>query len=544
MDAARLPRIPPTLGEEELWRLVGTEESAVVDFKEQLAKPGHLQDPCVAFANHRGGLVMVGISKRRPPRVLGTTWDQGDEERVQEAVRATQPPLQIDVETHAVDGRRIAVLRVAPAENGWVQTSDGRVLVRSGPTNRALVGMELLRFLRERASTPVEDEVVRDASVADLDRRLVHRYLTARLPDRGVRVADALRDLGWIDRREHPRLAALLVFGRRPQRDNRRFGVDLLRFAGAQSGGAALRERRELHGPIPLLVEQAQRAIDDALRRDAVVRGLVREELPAYPPVVVREALLNATAHRDYAARGSAVQVRIYDDALEIESPGTLPAYVTVETLREAQYSRNERIMDALQRLALVEEAGQGVDRMFAEMEAAFLEPPEFAERAASFVVTLRSRTSLPAEDRLWIARFADLGLTADARTALVQAHRRGSISNEELRTLRELDREASRRTLQELVARGLLERVGERRGTRYVLGPATRHAKRPGLDARLRVVVRHAQRHGAVANADVRTLLDVDRTAARMILSELVALGRLRPVGERRGRRYLPVER
>jgi ATP-dependent DNA helicase RecG len=390
----------------------------------------------------------------------------------------------------------------------------------------------------------VEDEVVRDASVADLDRRLVRRYLAARLPDRGVRVAAALRDLGWVDSRERPRLAAMLMFGRRPQRDNRRFGVDLLRFAGARGRAPALRERIELHGPIPLLVEQAQRTIDDRLRSDAVVRGLVREELPAYPPVVVREALLNATAHRDYAARGSAVQVRIYDDALEIESPGTLPAYVTVETLREAQYSRNERIMDALQRLGLVEEAGQGVDRMFAEMEAAFLEPPEFAERTASFVVTLRARTSLPAEDRLWIARFAGLGLTADARTALVHVHRRGSISNEELRALRELDREASRRTLQELVARGLLERVGERRGTRYVLGLATRRAKSAGLDARLRVVMRHAQRHGAVVNADVRTLLEVDRTAARKILSELVALGRLRPVGERRGRRYLPVVR
>jgi ATP-dependent DNA helicase RecG len=535
--------VAPVLSQEDFWALVGREETGTVDFKEQLPKPGRLQEPCVAFANHRGGMVVIGVSKRRPHAIVGTTWDQDSEERVQEAVRATQPPLGIDVHPSRVNGQRVVILSIRAAHHGWVQTSDGRVLVRSGPTNRALFGMELSRFLRERSTDPVEDEVVPGASIDDLDRRILRRYLAARLPRSRATVASVLRDLGWTDARGRVRLAALLIFGTEPQRVNRRFGIDVLRFEGGHRDGPILRRRSELRGPIPTLVERADRAIYEEMRREAVVRGLVREEVPEYPPVVVREALLNAVAHRDYAARGATVQVRIYDDALEIESPGTLPGYVTIATLREAQYSRNERIMDALHRLGLVEEAGQGIDRMLTEMEDALLDPPDFEEREASFVVRLRGTTLFTAEDRLWAAQFRSLDPIPDAKMALVYVRRHGSIKNEDLRNLRKLDRDASRAVLQGLVTQGLLERIGTRGASRYVLGAAAQQAHAVSSNQRLQVVLHHARRQGTIVNADVRGLLDVDRPTARRILYELVALRRLEPVGERRGRQYLPTE-
>jgi len=538
---ARSSVVPSAVSEEEFWSLVGREETSVVDFKEQLPKPGRLQEPCVAFANHRGGMVVVGVSKRRPHAVIGTPWDQESEERVQEAVRATQPPLDIDVHRSSVDGRRVVILSVSANHEGWVQTSDGRVLVRSGPTNRALMGMELLRFLRERSTDPVEDEIVPGFRVDDLDRDIMRRYLEARLPRGRAAILSILRDLGWTDAKGRMRLAAVLVFGQTPQRSNRRFGIDVLRFEGRHCDRPVLRRRTELQGPIPHLVEQADRAIYEEMRRDAVVRGLIREEVPEYPPVVVREALLNAVAHRDYSARGSAVQVRIYDDALEIESPGTLPGYVTVETLRESQYSRNERIMDALHRLGLVEEAGQGIDRMFDEMEHALLDPPDFEEREASFIVRLRGTTLFTAEDRLWAAQFASLNLGPDAKMALVYVRRNGSIRNEALRNLRNLDREASRNVLQDLVTKGLLQRIGTRGASRYILGAVAQRPQVVSSNEQLQAVLHHARRQGVIVNSDVRGLLDVDRPTARRILYELVALGRLQPVGERRGRRYVP---
>jgi ATP-dependent DNA helicase RecG len=422
-----------------------------------------------------------------------------------------------------------------------VQTSDGRLLVRAGPTNRALVGDELLRFVRERAADPVEDEPVSAVGIDDLRPELLRQFLHARLGCSRVNLATSARDLGLTTADGRIRLATLLTFGKDPQRQNRRFGIVVSRFEGSVDSDARLRDKRELSGPLPVLVAHADQRIYDEMRRDAVVRGLVREEVPEYPPVALREALVNAVGHRDYSLRGAAVEVRLYDDAVEVESPGTLAGYVTVENLREAQYSRNERIMDALQRLGLVEEAGQGIDRMIAEMEDALLDPPQFEERSSSFVVRLRGGSVFAAEDRLWVSQFGRLELSADAKVVLVFARRTGAITNEQLRRLRPLDRETSRETLQDLVTRGLLEAFGRGRGTGYRLSELAMQARTTAtLGEQLRAVLNHARRTGVVVNADVRGLLGVSAGEARSILEALVLRGLLRPEGERRGRRYL----
>lgn len=152
--------------------MFGTRETTFLDFKERLPKPGRLQEPVVAFANNRGGKVILGVSERKPYEVVGVSWTQADDELVQSMARAIQPPIAPEVSSVWVDGLQVVVVSVQPLERGWAQTSDGRLLVRSGPTNRALVGDELFRFVRERAAEPVEDEAIPGA-VADLDRSLV-----------------------------------------------------------------------------------------------------------------------------------------------------------------------------------------------------------------------------------------------------------------------------------------------------------------------------------------------------------------------------------
>jgi ATP-dependent DNA helicase RecG len=532
-----------TMSQSKFWLQFDDQESMTVEFKQQLQRAGRMQEPMVAFANSRGGSIFVGISDRRPRQIFGVAWNQDLIEQVQEAARSTQPPLQVDVERWRVDDRDVASIQVRALTRGWVQTSDGRLLVRAGPTNRALVGDELLRFVRERATDPVENEPVPGSDLDDLRPELVRKFVRTRMKRSMGNLSAAARDLGLLTADGEVRLATLLMFGRDPQRRYRRFGIIISRFEGSVAGSARLRDRRELAGPLPLLVAQADQQIYNEMRRDAVVRGLVREEVPEYPPVALREALVNAVGHRDYSLRGAAVEVRLYDDAVEVESPGALAGYVTVENLREAQYSRNERIMDALQRLGLVEEAGQGIDRMIAEMEDALLAPPQFEERSTAFVVRLRGGSVFAAEDRLWISQFRQLDLSADAKVALVYARRMGAITNEQLRGLRPLDREASRETLQDLVARGLLKAFGRGRGTGYRLSELAVEARRAAtLGEQLMAVLNHARRTGVVVNADVRGLLGVGAPEARTILEALVLRGLLQPEGERRGRRYLTV--
>jgi ATP-dependent DNA helicase RecG len=535
---------PLTLTEPDFWERYGRDESAIVDFKEKLTKAGKLQDPFVAFANTRGGTVVVGVTETKPRRLLGTRWDQQAHEHVQDVARITHPPLSISAETVDVEGTTVAVLSVQAVERGWVQTSDGRLIVRAGPTNRTLVGNELARFIGERGSEPVEDQIAAGLTVDDLQTQLVRDFLTIRLGSTRRNVSHALRDLGLLTPDGKVRLATLLLFGKQPQAGNRRFGIDVLRFQGRLGSRAELRDRKQLVGTLPDLVTRADSVIYEEMRRDAVIRGLVREEVPEFPPIAIREALLNAVGHRDYSLRGSAVEVRLFDDGLEIESPGTLAGWVTVDNLRDAQYSRNERIMDVFHVLKLVEEAGTGIDRMYAAMEDALLDPPEFEERDRAFVVRFKGRSVFAAEDRLWVSRFGDFNLDGHAKVALVYARRHGAVTNEALRSLRELGRDESRSVLQDLVARGLLQPVSRGRGTRYVLGEVALRARRTANpDEHLQTVVAHARRTGSIANRDVRGLLGIDRVSAREMLESAVAQGLLEPVGERRGRRYLPTE-
>jgi ATP-dependent DNA helicase RecG len=538
-----LLEIPEELDEVRFWSLVGSQESGVVEFKEDVPKPSQLQDPLVGFANSQGGMVVLGVSAGRPHRLLGVRWTQEQEERVQETLRHTQPPLSASVAASAVDGKTVVFIQVERPETGWLHTSNGRLLIRAGPTNRALVGEDLARFIKERGSLPPEDDAVRGVGIDALDPDAIRAYLKERLGRSRINVASALKDVGLTNENGQLRLATLLLFGKEPQTNTRRFGIVFMRMEGSLDGGAKLRERTELTGALPALVADADRLIYREMRRDAVVRGLIREAVPEFPPLVIREALLNAVGHRDYSLRGAAIQVRLFDDALEIESPGTLPAYVTVDNLREEQYSRNPRIMDAFERLRLVEEAGSGIDRMIQEMEDALLDPPQFQEKSSSFVVRLRGTSVFLAEDRLWIADLADIPLSSDAKLALVYARRNGRITNEELRNLRHIDRDASRAVLQDLVARDLLRVVGRGRGARYVLGDiATQAHARATVPQQFATILSHAERAGSVANADVRGLLGVDRSQARELLADLTRLGYLEAVGERRGRKYLPV--
>ena len=198
--------------------------------------------------------------------------------------------------------------------------------------------------------------------------------------------------------------------------------------------------------------------------------------------------------------------------------------------------------MDTLGRLGLVEEAGTGIDRIYEALDDALLVPPEFEERDGSFVVRFRGQTIFSAEDRLWVARFADRIPNGHGRVALVYVRRHGAIRNEDLRDLRHLDARTSRATLADLVERGLLTQLGTRRGTRYVLGDLA--VDTPPADevaAKLDVITAHARRVGSITNSDVRGLLNLDRTEALRLLELAVTRGTLIPIGERRARRYLP---
>ena len=193
--------------------------------------------------------------------------------------------------------------------------------------------------------------------------------------------------------------------------------------------------------------------------------------------------------------------------------------------------------MRVLKSLGLVEEYGEGIDRMYREMEARLLAPPVFETTSSSVTVTLRHRSLVDVEDQAWLIGLAGT-TTASERLALIAARRDGAVTR---RALRSMMAETQVDTaLKGAVAKGLLRRVGTAGGTRYVLGGAVGGAAGGENRSRSRVL-EAARRHGAITSSDAARLLQTSTETVRKLLSELVRDGALHAEGNTRGRKYRP---
>ena len=113
--------------------------------------------------------------------------------------------------------------------------------------------------------------------------------------------------------------------------------------------------------------------------------------LPEYPEFAWFEGVVNAVTHRDYSVYGDHIRVLMFDDRLEIHSPGKLPNIVTVDNIKHERFSRNPRIARTLTEFGWVREMNEGVKRIYSEMESAFLHEPKYSEPGNKVVLTLEN---------------------------------------------------------------------------------------------------------------------------------------------------------
>ena len=218
--------------------------------------------------------------------------------------------------------------------------------------------------------------------------------------------------------------------------------------------------------PLARMVERAWQVVWEEMRTGAVVTGNVRQEQTEYPPFAVREALVNAICHRDYRLRGRPIEVRMFDDRLEVISPGGLPGYITVDNMVEEHFSRNPRIVAGLFQWGYIEELGLGIDRMMKDMLRAGHRAPVFRATPYSFTVTLHNVRELRmAQDWGWSMNERQL-------RAMHYLRQEGSIANREYRALcPDISAETIRLDLADLTDRGLILKMGtKKRGTYYIL--------------------------------------------------------------------------
>lgn len=432
-----------------------------------------LAETLVAFANGDGGTALLGVDPAG--RVTGDLSLDEAEGLLRAALSQTRPLVRTEWQQFE-DRDGVAVAIVVPRSPELHSLADGRVLVRTHAGNEPLDGAKISHLATSKASGDYEMESVPGATLDDLDEDVIQDYLrrrTIRLGrDLGQTEAEMLQAVGALNPQGEVTVAGLLLFGRDPQFFIPQSGLVYVRFAGTAPRGPGglpgYTRREEFSGALAKVIEDSWAILLTELRGEAVVRGLKREDRHIYPQFAVREALVNAVCHRDYRITGKRVEIRQFDDRLEISSPGGLPGYITLDNIVEEHFSRNPRLVNGLFEWGYIEQLGLGIDRMIEEMVQAGHPAPEFKPTPFSFTVVLRRGTGIPLPRAVpeWAT-----GLNERQIQAIQYLQRYGRITNREYHDLcPTVTPETLRLDLADLVDKGLVMKMGDKKGTSYVL--------------------------------------------------------------------------
>jgi ATP-dependent DNA helicase RecG len=428
----------------------------------------------VGMANTNGGTVLIGIAPRSG-QVQGVPDPEEATDRVFQAAVLADPPLVLPVPTrHKVGTEQMCVLSInVPRGLPNIYSLEGRFLWREGRQTNPLGARKLRELLIERGSIHFESRVPPGASLDDLDWDQVQNYLSVLGVPPGSRPEEVLFRRGCLQREDgelRPSYAALLLFGRFPQQWVPNASILAARFPGVNFSDNFVKQ--DLFGTLPDQLKKAEIFINENMRRVARLVGLQRQETTEYPFEAVRELLVNAVAHRDYNFQGDNIHLNIFNDRLEIQSPGLLPGPVTLENLLQARFSRNAVIVQVLSDLGYIERLGYGLDRVVRMLRQQNLRQPKFDETAGCFRVTLfgsLSEDELNTLPDLKLYQAMDLNPRQQMALSYLAVNRRiNSASYQDL--CPDVHAETLRRDLADLVSRGILLKIGDKRATYYIL--------------------------------------------------------------------------
>ena len=543
------------ISDERLRELIATDEGQYHDLKSLFEGPpgqkrprdrrevrDQIAEQVAGFANAEGGIAIFGVED--DASITGHAYPRDAVEQMLAVPAVRLIPLQPIGVLRVLDGHELLVFEVESAPRAVMVDDDG-FPYRIGDTTRqtseqainTITDLGIVESIEARRSrvplTALDDALLTSArDAAGLTDLSIEEYVVRRrLADRGP---------GGLVLRE----AAVYLFARTIERiEHPSAGVRVFRVAGTERLTGErhnVQEFPRIQGNLPGVIRDVRALLDTLIQKSARLHDLFFREMPDYPTFVWTEALVNAVAHRDYSIQGRSIEVWLFDDRLEIKSPGLPPATVSMEELKQgrpAHATRNPRIVRVLVELGVMREQGEGIPRMFEEMHVSFLPMPELEADGGWFRVILRNTPIFQATDPRWSQAVRELAIPVSEKRALVAMSER-DFANEDYRELNRVDRDTAYRELQDLIDRGLIRATGTGAGTRYrVIKEALRQptvAPTP-----IEMLVRRMESAGFTTNADYREAFGVERYQAKQALARWAAASVVVREGTRRAARY-----
>ena len=460
----------------ELLAVIAQGESETAEFKRSVAELEQVVETVVALANTRGGLVLIGVGPKG--EVAGVDVGQVTGERIANRIIGnTDPVIYPSVQSVEVADRKVFVIAVPESDNK-PHLASGRAFMRVGATTVQMRRDEYERLLLLRRQSPFDGREAPDATLADIDEGKVRWYLERAAHERNIPVDPALPAVENLKRLELARerdgrmvltVAALLFFGKQPRHFAPHSMIRLARFQGATPSNFI--DRLDLAGTLPEMIDEAERFVLRNTRVAAKVTGFERREITEYPYAAVREAIANAVAHRDYDREDVEVRVSIFADRIEVQSPGRLPAPLTLDTLGEEYALRNRVIAELLFNIRYIERWNTGILRMRQLMRQHGLPEPIFQEIGQTFRVTFTGpgERILDLIPEAGVTDLRALGLNERQVQALaIMVNEGRELTNRQYREMFGVAKNTALRDLDGLVRTGWVRQVVKGRSSGY----------------------------------------------------------------------------
>jgi len=467
--------------EKQLKELIKKGEGQTLDFKDPRIHPRSLAETLAAFAAADGGVALMGVSNEG--EIIGVSdFDKLRDNVIYEAASRSHcdpqiRPLELE-RVKTKDGKLVVAVTV-PADYETLHSVGGKFFLRVGSRDEALSPRELRRLMFSRGEVSFELLPCENARLEDLSDKLINRYIRKHEEHTGNPLSipreQFLVNLGCAIKKDKeivPTNAGVLLFHENPQLYILQSQLICVRFKGTDV--IEFLDRKEFFGPLPELVNQATNFIKGHMKMGGRIPGFKRVDYPEYPEAVFRETIINAVIHRDWSITGGFIRVFMFDDRIEVISPGKLLPPITVETLQKGEVEsrlRNPAIVGVFDMLGgYIEKIGSGVRRMIDGMKEHGLKPPQFELDYDILKVTLwgpgerfmELAKKLTPEDEL-------KGLNDRQKKALEYALQEGFITNKIYREINEVSNKTASLELKFLMEKGLLKVYEKGRATKYV---------------------------------------------------------------------------
>lgn len=465
------------MDEETLRRLIAQGEGQTIEFKKS---PGERQlekvvKTVAAFANTDGGHIFIGV--RGDGNIEGVQIGANTREQVVNKITTnTDPVIYPSFEVVRVEGKNVIVVSV-PKSTKKPHTTFRGPFMRVGPSTVPMDRAEYEQLLLERRDVPFDERTIEQASYEDIDEQKVVAFLltrvekdpTASFPSAPIReiLTTTLRGAQEIEGRLVPTTAGILLFGREPQHFVPQAEIGLVRFKGTTR--TDIIDQMRIRATLLEMLDEAEKFARRNTRRGMKIIGFKSVGIDEYPFKAIREAVVNAVAHRDYETQGY-IQVNVFDDRLEVQNPGE-PLKPIEELLKGIHLPRNTVICRRLHDVGEMEEYGTGLAKMKQWMEDHGLAGPEFESLAGSFRVTFYGPGDqlldlVPEEG---VTDLREMGLNERQIEALrLMINERRVLKTGEYVALFKVSRKMAYLDLNDLMERGLARRGGRGPGTHY----------------------------------------------------------------------------